>query len=198
MFLRTCRLFLFLTALAIFFLPARAFGQDLFVTSIGTDEIKRYDGVTGVFLDTFVSAGSGGLGGPTGITFGPNGSLYVTGNTNGAVKHYDGTTGAFLGDVGSGLSNPGQLKFGPDGNLYISNRSSIARFDGTTGISLGAISGGGMNLVLGLTFAPNGDLLAASQNPGTIKRYNPTTGVYLGDLVLVHLGGSSPLIVSYS
>ncbi len=52
--------------------------------------------------------------------------------------------------------------------------------------------------MLGLTFAPNGDLLAASQNPGTIKRYNPTTGDYLGDFVLGGSGGlSGPLEMVY-
>jgi len=53
--------------------------QDLYVsnsqnTGIGQDKakdgnVKRYDGVTGAFIDTFVSIGSGGLNNPSGLTF---------------------------------------------------------------------------------------------------------------------------------
>jgi hypothetical protein len=40
--------------------PAAA---NLLVSSFGTDQVLRYNGSTGVFLNTFVSASSGGLAG---------------------------------------------------------------------------------------------------------------------------------------
>ncbi len=53
--------------------------QDLYVTNsdftgIGNDQardgnVKRYDGVTGAFIDTFVPIGSGGLNNAWGLTF---------------------------------------------------------------------------------------------------------------------------------
>jgi hypothetical protein len=53
--------------------------QDLYVTNseftgVGADKakngnLKRFDGVTGAFIDTFISTGSGGLNNPTGLTF---------------------------------------------------------------------------------------------------------------------------------
>jgi len=53
--------------------------QDLYVTSLkwtgaykavnGTSSVKRYDGTTGAFIDTFVTPDSGGLRGPDFLTF---------------------------------------------------------------------------------------------------------------------------------
>ena len=43
----------------------------------GTDSILRYDGATGQFRGQFVATGSGGLDFPEGITFGPDGNLFV-------------------------------------------------------------------------------------------------------------------------
>jgi len=43
---------------------------DLYVTSSFTDEILVYDGATGVFIEDFVTAGSGGLVDPAGLAFG--------------------------------------------------------------------------------------------------------------------------------
>ena len=40
-------------------------------------QVLRYNGTTGAFIDAFVSSGSGGLDMPSGLTFGPDGNLYV-------------------------------------------------------------------------------------------------------------------------
>ena len=45
----------------------RAGADVIYVSSLGTDEILRYDADTGNFIDTFISAGSGGLDKPHGI-----------------------------------------------------------------------------------------------------------------------------------
>jgi WD40 repeat protein len=57
------------------------FGPDnnLYVASLIGSNVKRYNGQTGEFIDTFVPAGSGGLvNGATGLTFGPDNNLYVS------------------------------------------------------------------------------------------------------------------------
>ncbi len=48
-----------------------AFGPDgnLYVPSRDSDEVLRYDGTTGDFIDAFVTAGSGGLNEPANIVF---------------------------------------------------------------------------------------------------------------------------------
>jgi len=70
------------------------FGLDgnLYVVSVLTGQILRYDGVTGAFMDEFV----GGLDWPGRLRLGPDGNFYL-GHT-GAVQRYDGITGAHIDD----------------------------------------------------------------------------------------------------
>src|SRR5579859_316166 len=113
------------------------FGPDgnLYVTNGSATRVSqgvlRYNGTTGAFIDDFVAGGSGGLGDPTGMVFGPDGAtdgkldLYVTDVFLNSVLRYDGTTGAFKGvfvtSGSGGLINPFGLVFGPDGNLYVAS-----------------------------------------------------------------------------
>ncbi len=59
---------------------ALVFGPDnnLYVSDVNTHRIVRYNGTTGVFIDDFVPAQSGGLGYPVGLVFGPDHNLYVS------------------------------------------------------------------------------------------------------------------------
>jgi hypothetical protein len=80
-------------ALALVLLLPRPAAADLLVLSNNTDEVMRYDGDTGAFLGAFVSAGSGGVVGASGLAFGPDGNLYVTVLDSDEVRRYDGSTG---------------------------------------------------------------------------------------------------------
>ena len=75
-----------------------AFGADgrLYVTSTRTQDVKRFDSATGAFVDTFVTAGRGGLDVPGGLAFGPDGDLYVVSRGSARVLRFSGVTGAFL------------------------------------------------------------------------------------------------------
>jgi glucose/arabinose dehydrogenase len=75
------------------------------------DRINRYNGTTGAFIDTFVSAGSGSLDGPGGLAFGPDGNLYVASQNNNSILRYNGSTGAFIDIYASGLGVPQELIF---------------------------------------------------------------------------------------
>ena len=70
-----------------------AWGPDgnLYVGSLNTDQVLRFDGTSGAFLGAFVSAGSGGLDGPAvqGLHFRPDGKLYVLSRDNAQVLRYD-------------------------------------------------------------------------------------------------------------
>jgi len=68
---------------------------DLLVSSEGTNQILRYNGSTGAFIDAFVAAGSGGLASPHGLVFGPDGDLYVSSYGTNQILRYNGSTGAF-------------------------------------------------------------------------------------------------------
>jgi uncharacterized repeat protein (TIGR01451 family) len=154
----------------------------LFVSSHNTDQVLRYHGSSGAFLDVFASGG--GLDEPIGLTFGPDGNLYVSSYNTDQVLRYDGLTGAFL-DVfasGGGLNDPVGLTFGPDGNLYVSSYSTdqVLRYDGLTGAFLDVFaSGGGLGAPAGLVFGPDGNLYVSSINTDQVLRYDGLTGAFL-------------------
>src|SRR5207248_2345910 len=75
---------------------------NLYVSSQATNSVPRYDGKTGLYIDDFVPAGSGGLNGPRGIVFGPDGNLYVGSSNTGQVLRYHGATGEFMGIFADG------------------------------------------------------------------------------------------------
>jgi streptogramin lyase len=121
--------------------------DNLLVASHGTDSVRRYDGKTGVFIDTFASGN--GLMQPRNVIFGPDGNLYVT-SGNHQVLRYNGKSGSFI-DIfvtpeSGGLHDPYGLEFGADGNLYVVSRTtkSVLRYDGRTGAFLDAFVSSGL------------------------------------------------------
>lgn len=112
-------------------------GGNLLVASHGTDSVRRYDGETGLFIDTF--ACGNGLVQPRNIVYGPDGNLYVTSGNHRVLK-FDGQRGSFIDtfvapDSNGGLHDPYGLEFGADGDLYVVSRTtnSVLRYDGRTG-----------------------------------------------------------------
>lgn len=166
--------------------------QDLYVTSASTDNVLRYDGLTGAFLGAFVASGSGGLNDPTALVFGPDGNLYVASGAhtefNNRILRYNGSSGAFMNEfvsAGSGgltLAPTGGLRFGPDTNgdgssdLYVSNGEvdSVLVYSGSSGAFLNTFinSGlGGLDDPKGLLFDGSGNLLVLSAANNSVRRY---------------------------
>jgi len=174
------------------FVPAGAHGIDrlcelivrneqLYVGAFSGD-VHRYDLATGAFIDKFVATNSGGIHAPGGMTFGPDGNLYVGDfyAGGGGVLRYDGITGAFLNEfihTGSGgMTRPAGMKFGPDGSLYVVDldHDQVLRFDGQTGAFQNVFVAqglGGIDEPTRLLFEGN-QLLLVSQGTDRVVRYD--------------------------
>ena len=151
-----------------------------------TSAIRRFDGQTGTLLGTFASGG--GLVGPEGLAFGPDGNLYVASFgyfAQSKVVRYDGHTGDYLSDFipegSGGLSGATSLVFGPDGNLYVTSRltDQVLRYNGTTGAFLGVFATGGNNGPQDLAFGPDGNLYVLDDGNRQVLRFNGVTGQFL-------------------
>jgi glucose/arabinose dehydrogenase len=129
----------------------------------------------------FITAGSGGLSSPLGITVGPDGNVYVAGN-GGAVLRYNGTTGAFIntfvsqGSGGLSFGIDAGLAFGPDGNLYVTSEGTnqILEYNGSTGAFVEAFvsaGSGGLSDPRGVAFGSDGNLYVTSSKTNSIMRY---------------------------
>ena len=167
---------------------------DLYVSNGIDQNILRFDGTTGAALGEFVASRSGGLESPTGLSFGPDGNLYVTATSylsrRPSIIRFQGPNGTspgalidqFIPAYSDGKRLPFCLLFGPDGNgdgyldLYVNDaavnsgaqngkKGSVKRFDGITGSFID-------------TLVPNGD--HGLQHVGSIAftHTNPMTLAY--------------------
>jgi hypothetical protein len=180
-------------------------GLDLYISSALTNSILRYDFTSGL-VDTFVPGGSGGLDHPIGLTFGPDGNLFVAslGLQSGlpSVMRFDGTSGAPMPSAGNGgavfiasgfggLSSLTGLIFGPDGkndggqDLYVptADGQSVNRAKASTSTVLrydltGAPAPSPGNTGAAFIAAGTGGL----DNPAylTFTETDPTTLAYTG------------------
>jgi WD40 repeat protein len=186
------------------------FGPDgnLYVSDAGSNDILRYSGSTGAPLPSagntgavFIQPGSGGLTGPQGLRFGPDGNLYVCSYStlnDGSIVEYDGASGSYLrtfvspGSAGANF-NPRDLTWGPDGNVYVTdwNAYYVRRFNGSTGafMDVFATDPTGAAYLTGLAFGPDHNLYVSDWNAGGVLRFNGATGAYIDDVVPPGYGG---------
>ncbi|MBD2384838.1 PEP-CTERM sorting domain-containing protein [Cylindrospermum sp. FACHB-282] len=143
-----------------------AFGPDgtLYVSSFRSNQILKFNPVTGDFLGVFASDNNNGQGslnglnGPNGLVFGPDGSLYVT--TEGTANDADGNL-AFPYESQVLRYSPAQVA----GTEPTTNPTVLISQPTPLPESFGFVS------LLGLAIAPNNDILV-SDFAGGIRRYN--------------------------
>ena len=123
------------------------------MTGTTPDQVLEYNGTTGAFIKVFASGD--GHQGFTGLAFGPDGNLYVSGIDSGNVLRYSGPLGVSPGSSlgvfasGGGLAGPLGLTFGSDGSLYASgfNSNNVVHYS-STGSLIGTFipsGSGGLN-----------------------------------------------------
>ncbi len=173
-------------------------------TSTVPDQVLRFDGTTGAFLDVFVANGSGGLDNPNGLMFGPDGNLYVANTRGDAVNRYNGSTGAFIdafvASGSGGLDAPNFLVFRPDGLLYVSSQFTheVLRYSATTGAFVDRLfpaGAGGLDQPFGLSFDPIGNLYLSSSLTSQVLRYG--TSSQAAFTVSLDAPSTTPVTVQY-
>ena len=160
----------------------------LYVSSEKSDEILRYNGITGAFIDVFADLNPGDGGStckkPLGIEFGPDGHLYIASEDKDVVCRVNGSSGAFINyfvtDGLGGLNHPADVTFGPDGNLYVTgeDQNKVYRYDGTTGAFMDVYSSTGLAKPKFLIFDSDGKLLVASESNDKVVRYKVSIGAF--------------------
>jgi len=108
--------------------------NNLYVASMETDVIKKYNGTNGNFIENFV--GDEFLDRPYGIAFHPDtNNLFVSNFGDGCIREYDGTSGEHLQNIQCerdwGMAAPKGIGFDSNGILYASanDQNSVIKFD---------------------------------------------------------------------
>jgi len=171
-----------------------AHAADLFVSDNFGHQVIRYNNTTGALLGTFVTSGSGGLSGATGL-LATRDALWVTSQNTNQILRYDLGTGAFVNVFASNAATPGTALAGPsdllirdNGLLYVSNfgGTTVDRFDLMTGASLGAFTNDSaapaadkLNGASSMAWGPDNNLYVSSFNTNKILRFNGNTGEFM-------------------
>jgi len=171
----------------------------MLVASTYTNQVLQYNATTGAYIGVFVSAGSGGINSPYGMTFGPDGNLYVSGYNSNNVVEYNGTTGALIGTFvtggSGGLNLPEGIAFDPSGQyLYVASAGGpdqVLKYSAQTGAYVGAVSSG-TSRPTDVKFGSDGLMyvLDASGSDNSIMRFKES-GTYVDHYVSNGSGGLS-------
>lgn len=154
----------------------------LLVGSRGSDRVLRYDG-SGAAGGVFASDPA--LVRPVGITFGPDGNLYVAAGDTDRVLKLSASTGASLGTFtrGGALQSPRNVNFGPDGAFYVADGflGQILRFDGDTGaFDRVFIQDPSLQGPTSFAFGPDGNVYVVSVLTNRVLRFDGATGALMG------------------
>jgi hypothetical protein len=140
-----------------------------------------------------------GLSSPCGLTFGPDGSLYIANQgTNEILRDNGAGLSSFVTAESGGLSTPRNAVFGSDGNLYVSSDSTgqVLRYDGQSGDFLGVFATSPLTPgPFWMEFGTDGYLYASARTTTSglnmsILRFNATTGAFVDAFALGRDGWS--------
>lgn len=157
----------------------------LLVTGRNNTSILEYDGTTGEYRGEFSSGFT--LRGPTKLTRGPDGYLYVSqwDNTEDKVVRFDATTGDFVDEFTStSVDNGCGHAWDGDGNLYVASygAKNVQKF-GPDGQFIAVVASTGLGGPVNVWFDAQGDLMVLDWMRGAVVRFDPETGANKGDFI---------------
>lgn len=159
----------------------------LYVTSIG--RVVRLDPYTGEYLGL---VGSGFLEFPDDISFGSDGTMYVTDlkSTGTCIVKFNPVTGEYKGIIANGfLGNPAwgsSLEIAADDTVYVigAGGTAIQKFNGVTGEYLGVIGSGffsdGRGLALSDVAGNPTVMSGVATSNGSVFKFRTDTSAYTG------------------
>jgi streptogramin lyase len=169
------------------------FGPDghLYVASSGTNQVLRFDGSTGDFIDVFVNDSA--MVQPFTILFGPDQDLYVSSGARHVVVRYDGRSGQRLNVAArsESLKTPIGLAFEKTGRLLVANagNNDVSRFDPVTGDRLDVLTTDSLRFPSDIAIDADGDIYVSSAFNGQIMRFDGRTGSFKGIFGRLPAGG---------
>ncbi len=150
--------------------------------------------------DLVTEATNGGLNRSSGMTYGPDGNLYVGSFGSREILKYS-PSGTFLGAFVSNANNGGLTTpavdgviFRPDGKLYVASRdnANVLRFDATTGAYIDEFikaGSGGLSQIKRMEFGSDGNIYLSSAGTNQVLRFSGSSRAYLGQFVSAGSGG---------
>lgn len=148
--------------------------------STPTASVWKFNVTTGAFMGVFASIG--GMHHTHGLAFGPDGNLYQGDISTSSIMRFNGTTGAPLGVFATAPGSPdwADVIFGPTGIMFatLDGGGGALRFD-PSGTLLGSFVGTGTS-TWGL-LVDGSILYVGGKSTGFVKKYDSTTGAFLGD-----------------
>lgn len=146
---------------------------DLYITSFFNNQVRRYNGTTGAFVQSFTANGAAG------IVFNAAGEFFVTDYINGLVTRAT-EAGVSQGTFASGLTTPLFLTTLANGDFLTTdgNNNTITRLNSTTGAA-SLFTNTSLSAPAGMTLGSDGNLYVANRASNAITRYNGTTGAFI-------------------
>jgi len=152
--------------------------------------IKEYDGQTGLFIQDVIIVENGNFTIAKGLTFGPDGDLYVGNFLQANVTRYDGTTWEVKSVTPNDgvMGGPNGIHFAPNGNLMVLSGgfNKILEYDVSDGFftligDFGTVPGSVQPQ--DFTWGPNGNIFVARGTAGGVAELDGTTGAFLGNFI---------------
>mmetsp|Transcript_72188 Transcript_72188/g.150818 ORF Transcript_72188/g.150818 Transcript_72188/m.150818 type:complete len:246 (-) Transcript_72188:17-754(-) len=154
----------------------------IYVASFATDQVFRYDSVTGEFVDIFINDDHNRIDCPEGLLLLPD-KMLVASFLNDRILSYS-LDGSFIEVLGQGwhLDGPQTMLLHPLTNsLFVTSyhRDEVAVLDANTGKKSAFFGGNQLSRPVGLAAAPGDHVLVSSHKTNEVLRYNASSGEFV-------------------